>query len=445
MRQPSTSIVFPVHNEAAILVKRIELFLSQLKSNRLKVKEILLIENGSHDRSWRIIQNLHRRHRFIKALHLPQASYGQAIKAGLIQARGQAIFVFNIDFFDVNFIHQALPLLKTADIIVGSKTLAASQDLRSPLRRLATYLFNVLLRLILNYPGTDTHGIKALKNTPLLRYCLHRSRTQNELFDTELIIRAHRWGAVLIELPVTISELRPTRYPWIRRIWLTLTDLVTALWSKYLIPNFTHRIVVADDYGRSSEINQHIISTAQAGITQIISILSNRVSLSQINQLKRQTGSIRYSVHLNVVEGKPVSPPEQVKSLINSQGQFWPLPVFLVRLFFNLIDLKQLKSEFSQQIIRLSSLGVKLTHLDSHQHVHLFPPVWDLSLRLARRFSITHLRSQASVHTALKSKPVKYLVHWPLFWLLSARYGKNHHSHQELDEIIIHPGAAYYD
>ena len=176
MRQPSTSIVFPVHNEAAILVKRIELFLSQLKSNRLKVKEILLIENGSHDRSWRIIQNLHRRHRFIKALHLPQASYGQAIKAGLIQARGQAIFVFNIDFFDVNFIHQALPLLKTADIIVGSKTLAASQDLRSPLRRLATYLFNVLLRLILNYPGTDTHGIKALKNTPLLRYCLHRSQ-----------------------------------------------------------------------------------------------------------------------------------------------------------------------------------------------------------------------------------------------------------------------------
>ena len=445
MRQLSISIVFPVHNEATILTKQIKLFLSQLKSYRLRPKEIILVENGSHDGSWRVIQNLHRRYHFIKALHLPQASYGQAIKAGLIQAHSQVIFVFNVDFFDADFIRQALPLLKTADIVIGSKTLAASHDLRSPLRRLTTYFFNVFLRLALNYPGTDTHGIKAIKNTPLLRYCLHRSRTQNELFDTELIIRAHRWGAVLVELPVTITELRPTRYPWTRRIRFTLVDLATAFWSKYLIPNFTQKMVVPDDYGRSPKINQAIISAAQAGIVQIVSILPNWVSLSQINQLKLQAGPIRYSTHLNVVEGKPVSPLKQVRSLVNSRGNFWPLPIFLARLFFNLIDLSQLKFEFSQQIIRLSSLGAKLTHLNSHQHVHLFPPIWDLSLQLTRRFNITHLRSQASIRNALKSKPVKYLAHWPIFWLLTLRYGSNRHSRRELNEIVTHPGAAYYD
>src|SRR3990167_5108967 len=259
MSQPTISVIFPVHNEAAILTRQIKTFLSQVKVAGLKISELILVENGSTDRSWQLIRSLRRRYHFIKSLRLPRASYGQAMKAGLVAAKGDYIFIFNIDFFDVNFLLQALPLLKTNDIVIGSKTLFASQDLRSHFRRLLTYFFNVFLRLILNYPGTDTHGIKAIKNTPLLRYCLHRSRTQNELFDTELIIRAHRWGAVLIELPVTVSELRPTRYPWIRRIWVTLTDLVTALWSKYLIPNFNHRIVVADDYGRSSEINQDII------------------------------------------------------------------------------------------------------------------------------------------------------------------------------------------
>src|SRR3989344_363940 len=258
MSQPTISVIFPVHNEAAILTRQIKTFLSQVKVAGLKISGLILVENGSTDRSWQLIRSLRRRYHFIKSLRLPRASYGQAMKAGLVAARGEYIFIFNIDFFDVNFLLQALPLLKTNDIIIGSKTLCASQDLRSHFRRLLTYLFNVFLRLVLNYPGTDTHGIKALKNTPLLRYCIHRSRTQNELFDTELIIRAHRWGAVLTELPITVREIRPTRYSWLRRIRLTLSDLAIAFWSKYLIPNFSDRVVVADDYGHSPEINQAI-------------------------------------------------------------------------------------------------------------------------------------------------------------------------------------------
>ena len=444
MSHPSLSVIFPVHNEAAVLSEQIKSFLLQVKQAKLKIAEIILVENGSTDRSWQLIESLCRQHRFIKSLRLPRASYGQALKAGLIAARGSVIFIFNIDFFDVNFITQALPLLKSADIVVGSKTLFASQDLRSHFRRLLTYFFNVFLRLILNYPGTDTHGIKALKNTPLLRYSIHRSRTQSELFDTELIIRMHRWGAVLSELPITVREIRPTRYTWLRRIRLTLSDLAIAFWSKYLIPNFSDRVVVADDYGRSPEINQAIISAAQSGVVQIISILSNKISLSQIKRL-RHLKSMRFSGHLNLIEDKPVSSTRQIPSLINQTGHFWPLPQFLLRLFLGLIDLKEVKLELDQQIRRLHTLGIKLNHLDSHRHIHLFSPIWSMTLKLAQRYHIAHLRSRRSIHHALKSHPEKYLLHWPIFWLLSLRYGKNKSSPKELDEIVIHPGAAYYD
>lgn len=339
---------------------------------------------------------------------------------------------------------QALPLFKTNDIVVGSKTLFASQDLRSPFRRLTTYFFNAFLRLFLNYPGTDTHGIKALKNTPLLRYCLHRSRTQNELFDTELIIRAHRWGAVLTELPVTVTELRPTRYSWSRRIYLTLIDLVSAFWSKYLIPNFTDRVVIADDYGRSLLINQAIISAAQSQIIHIISILPNKVSPLQAKFLRRLKG-IRFSAHLNLVDGQPLTPISQVPSLVSQTGDFWPLPLFLLRLFLGLINLKEVHLELTHQIIRLRDLGVNLDHLDSHRHIHLFPPLWNLTLKLAQRFHIAYVRSSRSIRQALKSHPFNFLLHWPIFWLLSTRYPPNRASAKELDEIVIHPGAAYYD
>lgn len=444
MPPPSFSVIFPVHNEAAILTQQITKFIQDLKQRRLKVKQVILVENGSTDSSWRIIRQLKHKYDFIQPIRLPHASYGQALKAGLIQAQHQYIFIFNIDFFNVDFIIQALPLLRAADIVIGSKTLAASQDLRSPFRRLTTYFFNSLLRLILNYPGTDTHGIKAFKNSSLLKYCLHRSRTQNELFDTELVIRAHRWGAILTELPVTVTELRPTRYSWSRRLWLTFIDLVSALWSKYILPNFYQKIVVADDYGWSPAINQAVISAARNGVVQIISILPNRVSPAVVHLLKRLPG-IKYSAHLNLVEGKPVSSPKLVPSLVSSTGQFWPLPQFLLRLLFGLINLKQVRLELTSQIRRFHDLGLKLDHLDSHRHIHLFPPLWQIVVNLSQRQHIPHLRSQTSIRQALKSHPQKYFLHWPIFGLLCLRYGRTHPSAKELDEIIMHPGAAYYD
>ena len=163
-----------------------------------------------------------------------------------------------------------------------------------------------------------------------------------------------------------------------------------------------------------------------------------------MRQLKQLPG-VKYSAHLNLVEDKPVSPPELVSSLINSTGQFWSLPQFLLRLLLGLINLKQVRLELTNQIQRLYSLGLKIDHLDSHRHTHLFPPLWPLILNLSQRQHITHIRSQASIRQALKSHLEKYFLHWPIFWLLALRYGNNKSSTKELDEIVMHPGAAYYD
>src|SRR3989344_1190385 len=247
--KPALTCIFPVYNEAKILRRSLLQFIQTWKSQKLPHCEIILVENGSHDNSWHIIKKIQKTYRNIIGIRNKEASYGQAIKTGLMHAKGKIIFIFNVDFFDLDFAKDALTILKETDIVVGSKTLSSSHDERSRTRRLITYFFNVFLRLGLNYPGTDTHGIKALRNSPLLTYSIHRCRTKNELFDTELVIRMTRWGAKLVELPVTVKEIRPSRYSLLKRIYLTLMDLATAFWSKYFhLPYFSEKVVVADDY-----------------------------------------------------------------------------------------------------------------------------------------------------------------------------------------------------
>lgn len=436
------SCIFPVHNEAAVLAKQLKKFVADLKHFSLPVWEIILVENGSRDTSWNIIQSLQNKDRRIRSLRLPQSSYGQAVRTGLEQARGERIFVLNVDFFDVEFMKQSLPLLEVTDIVIASKTLGASDDQRSFVRRWMTYFFNVLLRLVLNYPGTDTHGIKGFKKTQLLHYSLMRCRTHHELFDTELIIRMTRWGAKLIELPITVREIRPSRYSAIKRLVATVIDLFSALWSKLLIPGFPQRLVVADDYGISASVNQVILKVARQRLVEIVSVLPNVVSDAAIRKLKA-IPRVRFSAHLNVVEGKPLLNIDQVPTLVNNEGDFYPSRQFFWRLFWNKIQVAQIERELMAQIQRLRENGLKINHLDSHQHWHLQPPIGNVVVKLARRFKVKRIRSFDSTRNYLKSKPLRYVGFLVIHLLLRLRFGPNGFSTETVDEIIVHPGTDY--
>ncbi len=444
MSKPLITCVFPVHNEAQILRREIDRFINAWKQSKLAHPEIILVENGSNDSSWKIILSLQKTHRHIVAYRLLKASYGQALKTGILNAKGKYIFIFNVDFFDINFAKNALHYLKVTDIVVGSKTLAASRDNRNLIRKLVTYFFNVMLRLVLNYPGSDTHGIKAMRNSPLITYSANRCRTKNELFDTELIIRATRWGGTFVELPVTVNEIRPTRYFFVRRIWLTVIDLFIAFWSKYIgTPNLDKKIVVADDYGLSAKVNKAILTAADKGEIEYVSVLANFATKKDIRQLKRHIRKVKISLHANFIEGRPISRKHSVNTLIDKSGYFYPLPIYLIRLLLGLIDTSQLEKELISQIQVLKRQRVQIYHLDSHQHTHVFPPIWKIFVTQSTKWNIKFIRSQDSTRYALLPSPIKYAVYNLLMILFTLRFGANSSSPKELNEIITHPGASY--
>jgi glycosyltransferase involved in cell wall biosynthesis len=221
---PLLTIIIPVYNEEAILVRSVTALTEALEPLELDY-ELLICENGSTDSTAALARALMAEHPQIRLESLPEAGYGRALRHGIAEARGSLIAVFNIDFWDVAFLHQALELLQSCDLVVGSKAAPGSRDSRPFFRRLITRSFILSLRILFGFPGTDTHGIKAFRADrilPVIRSC----QTNDEIFDTEIMLRAHRAGLRLCEIPVSVQEMRPSRYSLWRRVPSTFRDLV---------------------------------------------------------------------------------------------------------------------------------------------------------------------------------------------------------------------------
>lgn len=439
------SFVFPVHNEQRFLSSQVIGLVSFLKKNKISSYEILLVENGSQDGSWKEISRLVKKNPQIKGLRIQKASYGRAVKHGLLAAQGHFIYLVNVDFIDEIFILQSekMMLTKKCGLVVGSKIHPLSQDNRSHFRKATTIFFNWVISLLVNYQLGDTHGIKVFKNNEFFKKTIYLCNSKNELFDTELILKLARAGVRKNEIPVIVNEIRVTRYKCLSRFINTLVDLKRLLLAKVLNINSISN-VGADDFGISKVVNQAILDLAAAGSIQAVSVLSNLVSRSELKKLLKLQESKQFLIgaHLNLVRGKPVTNPNQIKSLVNEAGFFYPLPVLIWKLAWNRINNSELTVELTNQIKKLQNQGLKIDYLDSEQHVHTLGLVSKIVNQIAQKQKIS-IRSQYSSSNYLKIHLIRYLVYSLIQKFLPSSLGNGWQRGSNIDLAITHPGADY--
>lgn len=222
--EPLTTIIIPVYNEEQILASASEHLLASLSDMRQDF-EVLLCENGSTDATLEIANELSRRHTQVRVKSLVQANYGKALRAGLSDKHlGERIIVLNIDLVDMGFVEKAMEALEDYDIVLGSKTMTGAVDQRPITRRIITKTFNSLMKILFGLKASDTHGAKSFRKRAIAKL-VSECRTQGEIFDTELVLRAERHGMRILEVPVTVEETRPTRYGLLKRVPNTVVDL----------------------------------------------------------------------------------------------------------------------------------------------------------------------------------------------------------------------------
>jgi len=220
---PTISAVVPVHNEAGF----IDTALPRLVGVMEKVGEdfeIIVAENGSTDDTADIADRLAAQDHRIRVIRRPDPNYGAAMRDGFQMADGAWIVNFDIDYFSGNFLRSALSLDDSIGVVLASKRTAGSDDRRSLLRRLGTWGFNLVLRGLFKSQVSDTHGMKMIRRAVIEEIVPDVVSTQ-DLFDTELVIRAERAGHEIAEIPTTVEELRTARSSFVRRIPRTLHGL----------------------------------------------------------------------------------------------------------------------------------------------------------------------------------------------------------------------------
>lgn len=225
------SIVIPVYNEEGLLATAVRDLVAQLEPIPLTF-EVILSENGSKDRTRHIAGELSETRENVRVLHSDQPNYGRAMRRGIEEARGRICICDEIDICDVDFYGRAIDLLSTgrADMVVGSKRHPDAKDRRPFLRRFATGVINLLLRVFLGFKGTDTHGLKAFNHEAILPV-LERCVVEKDLFASELVIRAERAGVNVVEVPLDIAEKRPPSINLFKRV----PNVLRNLWKLFLV------------------------------------------------------------------------------------------------------------------------------------------------------------------------------------------------------------------
>ena len=226
----SISVVFPAYQEEALLPTAVGDVVAGLRSWKVTF-EVLVVENGSTDRTREVSESLAVEYPEVRALSVASADYGKALREGLVQATGTYVANFDVDLYDLHFLEAAIARMAAdggPSIIVATKRGEGAVDTRHWTRRVVTGVFSMMLKVGFGLKVSDTHGMKVMRRGDVVdtaRRCLFGT----DLFDTELVLRTERAGLLTDEIGVTIEEKRPARTPIVGRIARSLRGLGT-LW-----------------------------------------------------------------------------------------------------------------------------------------------------------------------------------------------------------------------
>ena len=152
-------------------------------------------------------------------------------------------------------------------------------------------------------------------------------------------------------------------------------------------------IINADDFGLCPGVNKAVARAHTDGVLTSATIMTNMPAAAEAVEIARKLPTLGVGVHLNLTEGRPLSPQAAVRPLLDADGRF---AFSLAKLsLFSLAPhsfRNAIRTELAAQIQWLLDNALKPTHLDSHKHFHTFPHLFSIVCQLARRFEIPAIR-----------------------------------------------------
>jgi predicted glycoside hydrolase/deacetylase ChbG (UPF0249 family) len=180
-------------------------------------------------------------------------------------------------------------------------------------------------------------------------------------------------------------------------------------------------ILNADDFGLTAGVNRAIIELHQAGFLTSTTLMAKATATEEAIEIARSTPTLAVGCHIVLVDGEPVlSPLEDVPYLADPiDGRFRPSLLRFLTLLYSDLDrrrpsggrvFREIESEAAAQIALLQSRGLRLTHIDTHKHTHMFPAVLRPVLRAAKAAGIRTIRNPFEPAWSLRATPGAPLI-----------------------------------
>ena len=141
-------------------------------------------------------------------------------------------------------------------------------------------------------------------------------------------------------------------------------------------------IVTADDVGLHPGMTEGALRAHREGIVTACSIVANGAAFEDAVAGLRDAPSLEVGVHLTLVEERPLTAirfPKKYTSFV---------PLYLARM----IGIAAIERELRAQIERVLATGLRVTHLNGHQHLHVLPRIFRVVARLAKEYRIPYVR-----------------------------------------------------
>ncbi len=201
-----------------------------------------------------------------------------------------------------------------------------------------------------------------------------------------------------------LHAIRCSRGPWPVPYPLSPVPCPLSAVPSPLYPAKVSFLVNADDFGLTPGVNRSVAELHQAHALSSATLMATGAFFDDAVATAIANPTLEVGCHVLLVDGTPVLPPEQIPSLVCTNGKFRPTLTHFVRdLFTYRINREEIIAEATAQIRRLQDAGLRVSHIDTHKHTHLFSGILRPLLRAAQVCRIPAIRNPFEPAWALRA------------------------------------------
>ncbi len=152
-------------------------------------------------------------------------------------------------------------------------------------------------------------------------------------------------------------------------------------------------IVNADDFGLTRGINFAVSECAEVGVLRSATLMPNGEAFDDAVKMAKGWENFGTGIHFALTDLKPLLPTDKLHGLAGPDGFLPSSPGELLKKIAGRKTLRgAIRRELFAQAEKVYDCGIRVTHFDSHKHVHTIPVVLDIIIEIAERFSVKVIR-----------------------------------------------------